>query len=313
MPTMLDARNLAMAGRNEEAVQLIRQLAGSGNRDAVFMLAEMTWRGGLVQQDSKAARRLYEAAKGHPRAEIYATNLLASGIAGPRDWPAARRRLEAEAAHDSTRRRALDVLRAMDLDDAGDPRSVPGAKQVDANPIVKIYPKLFSADECRYLIDLAVPGYQPSMVFNDSEQLVQDPIRTSDGSTIHWLLEDPVVHAINRRVAAATGTDYEAGETLQSLRYQPGQEYRPHFDFVPGDNPRLWTALIYLNDDYEGGETEFVETGLKVRGTTGDLLAFYNAGPDGDLEPRSKHAGLPVRSGVKYLATRWIREKRWIP
>jgi prolyl 4-hydroxylase len=46
---------------------------------------------------------------------------------------------------------------------------------------------------------------------------------------------------------------------------------------------------------------------------TGDLLVFYNAGPDGDLDPLSRHAGLPVTSGIKYLATRWIREKRWIP
>jgi len=302
-----------MAGRNEEAARLIRELAEAGNRDAIFMLAEMTWRGGLVPQDSFAARKLYEAARGHQKADAYATNLMASGIAGPRDWQDAFRRFKSEAARDPSRRRGFDLLKAMDLDSNGDPKSMPEAEELSATPLVKLYRKLLTEQECRYLIDLAVPGYQPSMVFNDAEQLVQDPIRTSDGSTIHWLIEDPVVHAVNRRIAAVTGTSYEAGETLQSLRYQPGQEYRPHFDFVPGDNRRLWTALIYLNDDYVGGETEFVETGLKVRGMTGDLLVFYNAGPDGDLDPLSRHAGLPVTSGIKYLATRWIREKRWIP
>ena len=205
MPTLLDARTLAMAGRNEEAVQLIRQLAGAGNRDAIFMLAEMTWRGGLVPQDSYAARRLYEAAKGHARADIYATNLLASGIAGPRNWQEALRRLKKEAARDTARRRAFDLLKAMDLDEAGNPKSLPAATNLSVQPSVKVFPKLFSPDECRYLIDIAGPGYQPSMVFNDDEQLVQDPIRTSDGSAIHWLIEDPVVHAINRRIAAATG------------------------------------------------------------------------------------------------------------
>ena len=101
---------------------------------------------------------------------------------------------------------------------------------------------------------------------------------------------------------------------VQTLRYRPGQEYRPHFDFVASaEVRRLWTALIYLNDDYEGGGTAFPHIGLEVRGHTGDVLLFGNAAPDGGPEPLSEHAGLPVTSGAKYLATRWIRERRWIP
>ena len=313
MPSLLDAQSLARAGRNQEAVQIIREVAAAGDREALFMLAEMTWRGGLVAQDSHAARKLYEAARGHPRADAYATNLLASGIAGVRDWQGALRRLKSEAARDSARRQALDLIKAMDLDENGDPRTLPESRMLSETPLVILFPKLVSEAECRYLIALAEPTYQPSMVYDDEHQLVHDPIRTSHGSTVHWLIEDPAVQAINRRIAAATGTAYDAGETLQSLRYSPGQEYRPHFDFVPGENQRLWTALIYLNDEYGGGETEFVHTGLKVRGTRGDVLVFRNATPDGELEPLSEHAGLPVASGTKYLATRWIREKRWIP
>ena len=87
-----------------------------------------------------------------------------------------------------------------------------------------------------------------------------------------------------------------------------------HFDFVKGaDNRRLMTALIYLNDDYEGGETEFVRTGLKIKGKTGDVILFRNDGDDTGPNPNSEHAGLPVTKGAKYLATRWIREERWIP
>ena len=81
---------------------------------------------------------------------------------------------------------------------------------------------------------------------------------------------------------------------------------------MPGDNRRLLTALIYLNDDYEGGETAFVQTGLKVRGVLGDVLLFDNSLPDGEVDPLAEHAGMPVTRGTKYLATRWIREKRWI-
>ena len=73
------------------------------------------------------------------------------------------------------------------------------------------------------------------------------------------------------------------------------------------------TALIYLNDEYQGGETFFAETGLKVKGRKGDALVFVSALANGDLDPLSEHAGLPVASGTKYLASRWIREQQHIP
>jgi prolyl 4-hydroxylase len=152
------------------------------------------------------------------------------------------------------------------------------------------------------------------MVYDSSRRLVRDQIRTSDGATIHWLIEDPAIVALNRRIAAVSGCPYENGEALALLRYSPGQEYRPHFDFVKGAaNRRLQTALIYLNADYEGGETRFVRTGLVVKGDVGDAVLFRNEGADGSPNPLSEHAGMPVTQGMKYLATRWIRESRWIP
>jgi prolyl 4-hydroxylase len=43
------------------------------------------------------------------------------------------------------------------------------------------------------------------------------------------------------------------------------------------------------------------------------MLLFSNAQEDGHGDPLAEHAGRPVTSGTKYLATRWIREARWIP
>ena len=294
---------------------MVRQVASTGDAQGLYLLAEMTWRGGLVDQDCTRGRLLYEyaASAGHPAAGVIATNLVASGIAGRRDWHGALGRLAREAQFDPQRREAYELIQSMEIDDQGDPTLLPEPKLLSERPYARLLPKLLSEAECRYLISVAQPNFQPSMVYDDAATLIRDPIRTSDGSAIHWAIEDPAVHAINRRVAAATGTPYENGETLQSLRYSPGQQYHPHFDFVAGDNRRLWTALIYLNEDYEGGETEFVQTGLKVKGTTGDVLVFGNAGADGNSDPLAEHAGLPVTRGTKYLATRWIRESRYIP
>ena len=294
---------------------MVRQVAATGDPQGLYLLADMTWRGGLVQQDCARGRLLYEfaASKGHPVAGIIATNFVASGIAGRRDWQGALGRLAREAMTDPARRQAFELIRAMSIDGEGDPTSLPESKLLSERPNARLIPGLLTEAECRYLISVAQPNYQPSMVYDEAAGLVRDPIRTSDGSALHWAIEDPAIHAINRRVAAATGTPYENGETLQSLRYSPGQEYRPHFDYVAGDNRRLWTALIYLNEDYDGGETEFVRTGLKVKGSTGDVLVFGNAAPNGESDPLAEHAGLPVTRGVKYLATRWIREGRYIP
>lgn len=315
-PLLNQAIALSNAGRNLEAVQLIRQLASTGDPEALGVLAEMTWRGGLVEQDPARARTLYEhaAARGHGKAALIVTNLLASGVAGRQDWREAMARLRAEAEVQPARRTALSLIEAMEIDAEGNPLAVPEGKQLSSDPDVRRFAGLFTAAECNYLMQASGNAFEPSMVYDSSRRLVRDQIRTSDGATIHWLIEDPAIVALNRRIAAISHSAYENGETLALLRYSPGQEYRPHFDFVSGaSNRRIQTALVYLNNGYEGGETRFVKTGLTVKGGAGDVVLFSNEGADGGPNPLSEHAGMPVTRGVKYLATRWIRESRWIP
>ena len=316
MASLQHAIDLINSGRHEEGVQLLRQDASGGNPEALFVLADMTWSGNLVPQDPERGRLLFEyaAALGHAQANLLVTNLLASGVAGKRDWPGALSRLAAEARQLPERRAALDLIGAMDLDATGDPKATPSPNIVAEEPYARLYRRVLSIAECSYLIGATETRFEPSMVYNKARELVRDTIRTSDGAAIHWLIEDPAIHAFNRRIAALTGTSFDQGEALQVLRYSPGQEYRPHFDFVDGaQNQRLWTALIYLNADYRGGETAFVRTGTEVRGNAGDVLVFKNALEDGSADPLAEHAGLPVTSGSKDLATRWVREGRWIP
>ncbi|HVF36974.1 MAG TPA: 2OG-Fe(II) oxygenase [Sphingomicrobium sp.] len=314
-PQLKQAVALSESGRNDEAVTIIRQLASTGEPEALGLLAELHWRGGMVEQDLNRARTLYQYAGslGNASAGIATTNLLASGVAGPRDWPQAIERLRAESQVIAGRRRTLELIEAMDLDGNGDPVSVPQGKLLSENPQVIHFERLLTASECAYLRNAGGEKFEPSMVYDQDRKLVRDTIRTSDGAAIHWLVEDPAIVALNRRIAAISGNAYEDGEPLALLRYSPGQEYRPHFDYVEGGNRRLQTALCYLNEDYDGGETEFVRTGLKVKGGMGDVILFRNDSVDGGPNPMSEHAGLPVVSGTKFLATRWIRESRWIP
>ena len=315
-PTLQQAIDLISGGRAEEGVHMLRTLASTRDPQAVYMLARVTWSGQGIPANPERGRLLFEYAAdpGHGPANLLATNLLASGIAGRRDWPLAIERLATEGRKVASRLAALQLIEAMDLDASGDAKFIPHAVRLSTEPDARIFKGLLTEAECSYVMQTAEPLLQPSVVYNDAGEEVRDTIRTSDGAGFYWLIEDPAIHALNRRIAKATGTDYGQGEPLQVLRYAPGQEYRPHFDFLEAfDNPRPWTALIYLNDGYEGGATRFVKTGLEVRGDIGDVLVFGNGGPDGKRDPLAEHAGLPVTSGRKYLATRWIRERRMIP
>lgn len=310
-----EALRLIDANRTE-GVELLRQVAARGDPEGLFVLADLFWTGTMVPQNPQHGRLLFEyaAAHGHAQANLLVTNLLASGVAGKRDWPAALARLEAEARVLPERKAAADLIAGMRIDANGDPAIVSPERTISEEPRASMFESLLTPAECAYLISVAHPGFEPSMVYDDQRRLVRDTIRTSDGSALHWLIEDPAIHALNRRIAAATRTRYEDGEPLQVLRYSAAQQYHPHFDWVDGaSNQRIWTALIYLNADYDGGETAFVRTGTKVRGRAGDALLFSNALESGDGDPLAEHAGLPVTHGTKYLATRWIREARWIP
>ena len=109
-------------------------------------------------------------------------------------------------------------------------------------------------------MEIAETAYKPALVVDGTGRQVRDPVRTAEEATIHWLIENPAVHALNRRLGALSGTGAEQGEALQILRYRPGQQYRSHVDWDGGDNRRVLTALVYLNEGYGGGETQFVAT-----------------------------------------------------
>jgi hypothetical protein len=104
------------------------------------------------------------------------------------------------------------------------------------------------------------------------------------------------------------------------MQYAVGQEFRPHHDFLDPNQPgtaadlarrgqRVATFLIFLNDDFEGGETAFPKAGISHRGRTGDALFFANITPDGAPDPLTLHAGKPPTSGEKWIFSQWIRDR----
>ncbi|TNE43384.1 MAG: 2OG-Fe(II) oxygenase [Sphingomonadales bacterium] len=133
---------------------------------------------------------------------------------------------------------------------------------------------------------------------------------------------EPFVKEITGRIDEVLGLNTRLGETIQGQRYMPGQEFKPHYDwFYTTENywkaerksggQRSWTAMIFLNEVEEGGETHFVNACFKVTPKTGVLMLWNNANPDGSPAEGTLHAGTPVTKGSKYVITRWYRTRPW--
>lgn len=308
-----DAEALASRGNIGGAVELLRHAEQLGDASAARHLAIWCLTGRWFPRDLTSARELFSraAALGDGQSAAIYRAFIANGTGGEANWQDAMSLLREAAARDSAAGQQLELIAGMDLGFNGEPQSLPEAVSLSPHTEILHYFAFFSAAECAYLIAAAEPLLQPNVVVDPrSGKLVSNPIRTSRGASFPFVDEDPAIHALNRRIAAATATDVRAGEPLQILRYEVGEEYRPHLDALPGveaGQQRVLTFLVYLKEDFEGGETDFPRLGLRFKGRIGDGLMFRNASADGRPDDRLIHAGLPVKRGVKQLASRWIR------
>lgn len=144
--------------------------------------------------------------------------------------------------------------------------------------------------------------------------------RIADGC---WLSnEEPEVRFIKEAIAQVSKYPIQNQEDLHIVRYGVGGRYDPHWDyFIEGESyydevmsrggQRSESWLIYLNDNFEGGETEFPREGIKIEPQKGLLVAWRNLLEDGNVNPNSFHGGLPVLSGEKWIGVIWVTEGRF--
>ncbi len=174
-----------------------------------------------------------------------------------------------------------------------------------------------SAPLCERLVELVEKDRRPSTLADAGDDRY---FRTSE--TCDLDAEEPAVREIEAMLTALSGIDPKYGEPLQGQRYEVGQEFKPHCDyFNPGgkdwDNycsvagQRTWTFMVYLNEVDAGGATRFKAVKKTFQPETGKLVCWNNMRPDGRENPNTIHHGMKVRKGVKYVITKWYREKEW--
>ena len=188
-------------------------------------------------------------------------------------------------------------------------------------PRILTVESFLSRAECARLIDRVRGKMDRARVFDPASGVgMVAKERTNSKSEIMPTETDIPFLLAHARISATTGLPAPFFELPNVLHYLPGQQFTPHYDFLDPQSPglaadirsrgqRIVTFLVYLNDDYEGGETDFPELGYRFKGKTGDALMFGNVDPKGAPEPRTLHAGLPPTSGEKWLLSQWVRNR----
>jgi prolyl 4-hydroxylase len=276
------------------------------------------------------------AAKGHAEAVERRAVFECAGVGRAADWERALDSLADAAELGSELASRQLILLAEDRFEAAAPEHAPrgawtekrsrisissrlraagtGARTLSPDPFIRAIPAMASPSECRWLMAAAAPRLERATLYNDGVGRG----RTNQFAPLYLQHTDVVAEIIRARIANEIGAPLPCLEVAQVLRYRVGEEFRPHCDFLdPQKNradidrfgQRAATFLIYLNEDFDGGETSFPRLGIKHRGRTGDGLVFGNTGQNRTPDLRTEHAGLPPTRGEKWVFSQWIRDR----
>jgi prolyl 4-hydroxylase len=170
----------------------------------------------------------------------------------------------------------------------------------------RIITDFITEDERQYIMKKAEKKLKTSTV--SSDMTVDKETRDSETA---WLeLSDPVVRRVAERCVSLTDRPLVNCESLQVLRYKEGGRYKPHQDTFNDmeDNKRMYTVILALNDEYEGGETEFPNLGKEYKLKAGEALFFHTLDNYELMTSKALHGGKPVKSGEKWICNLWVHK-----
>jgi prolyl 4-hydroxylase len=296
-----------------EATGLLRDACRLGNAEAAMRLAVLTALGCHVGRSlpdalgllATAAERGSANARGQ-LAALCTDRALAQSVAGGGTQPGLWQRM-AQAADIAAWSRA------------------PTRSTLSASPLVCSFADFVTIPLCDWLITRARGRLKRARVYNTQRGAdVEDAHRSNTIAEFSLADADLVQVALQMRMAAACGIPIENMEAPAILHYDVGEQINNHYDFINPQTPgytdeiarrgeRVVTFLVYLNDGYAGGETEFPKLGLKHKAARGEGLFFVNALPSGEPDLRTLHAGRPPASGEKWIVSQFIRNRRVLP
>ncbi len=328
------------AGRHDEAVALLDKAAQAGCVAAAVALARrlLVGRDAPFDPQRGVALLTFAVARGDADALAQMATLKAAGAWMPQNWREALDLLAEAAERGSARAqgqlavlgdaglaaqahgggagawRALRV--SVDVDRwrrAGERRAICEA------PRIRLAERFVPAAFCDWLVALGHGKYRRSMMF-DGQKSNFLATRTCSDFKFDIVEADLVVQLIRERIAATTTMPLPTFEPPQIFHYALGEEIKAHYDALRlGDQAygqhgdykgdRVATFLLYLNDDYDGGELVFPHVGARYKGRTGDGIYFAHVDQAGQPERLSLHAALPVTRNEKFILSQWIHDR----
>jgi prolyl 4-hydroxylase len=193
-----------------------------------------------------------------------------------------------------------------------------GLEVLSEDPLLVRLKGFTSSEKCEGIMSAAESQLLEATTWTEQDNQAEQDATTRISSTT-WMGDDdlPILRDMTARACALSGIDAGNMENWQVARYQKGGFFRLHEDNSDDFNSlpcggRLGTLLVYLNDSFEGGETDFPQLGVRVAPVAGDAIYFNSvhmpirAGWADKMRTneRSCHAGLPVESGHKWIATK---------
>ena len=174
--------------------------------------------------------------------------------------------------------------------------------------------------ESEHMIELgSAMGYETSVEITTLSPDGTAPSRVSARrtSTNAWCMgdcyDDEVSKRIIQRLSNLTGIPEANSEYLQLLKYERGQYYKSHHDYIHHElrrqqGVRILTVLLYLNDVPAGGGTNFPQLGITVLPKRGRALIWPSVLDDrpNAVDTRTTHQALAVNEGIKYAANTWF-------
>ncbi|MFZ1989212.1 MAG: 2OG-Fe(II) oxygenase [Alphaproteobacteria bacterium] len=299
--------------RAHDAVRLLSESSDQGHADATAVLAVLAGIGAYVEQDFDIALDLL--ARAAQLGSVHARAQLAV-LSGDRVLADAASRGNPPADFWARLRKTID---------AASWTRAPKVVLLSESPRVGIVENFVSAEICDWAIARSRGRLTRAEIYNAVSKDVEVSETRSNTTALFGLLETDLVMAfIQARMSAATGIPFDRMEAPAVLHYDPGEQITEHYDFVDpatpdydqeiaGNGQRICTFLVYLNDDYEGGETEFPKLGISHKGKKGEGLFFINANAEGRADIRTEHAGRPPARGEKWIISQFIRSRPSTP
>lgn len=178
------------------------------------------------------------------------------------------------------------------------------------NYAIEEHPGFLSDLECNHLIEAARGRIGGANRHREEQKLW---IRLVPRGNKTFLQRDEQIRRIQKKIGELTGTAIGRQESILVTHYDEFDYAASHFDNVGHGNEagdREYTVMVYLNDDFDGGGTDFPEAGKRIVPEKGKAVVFRNLTEERkEQHPLARHVEVAVLSGEKWVCTQWVRQR----